>query len=134
MQGPELGSRPGRPRAAAGREILQRADWRQNDRQAHILAQDLGARVDVLDIAQHTRTERDGVERAPVALQRRLGLGAAHQIVPASPGQFTPRWLDELVQDSVLQVFVHSSPPCARHVARHVACARTRMKHTRAGW
>ena len=67
----------------------------------------------MLDVAQDAGTEGDGVERAAVALQRGLGLGAAHQVVPAALGQIAPRRRDELVQDGVLQVFVHSSPPKA---------------------
>src|SRR5213083_3060036 len=51
-----------------------------------------------VDVAQHARPEGDRVEGQPVAAQRRLGLGGAHQVVPLPGGQAVLRGADDLVQ------------------------------------
>ena len=112
------------PKAAAARvgatpprshHVLQRADRRQDHRQAQLLAQDLAARVDLLDVAQHARAEGQRVDGDAVAHIGRLRLGAAHQVVPGAARDVAPRRLHELVQDRVLQLLLHSTNPRVLH-------------------
>ena len=63
-------------------KAFQRADRTQHDRQAQLVAEHFRRGIDLADVAQHARPERDRVERHAVAPQRRLGLGAADDIVP----------------------------------------------------
>ena len=67
---------------AAGIEDLERADRRDHDRQAQFAAEYLGGGVDLGDIAQHPRPERDLVERHAVAAHGGLGLRGADDIIP----------------------------------------------------
>ncbi len=98
--------------AAARLEGFQRTDRRQHHRQADLLAQDLGRRIDLADVAQHARPEGDRIERHAVAPQRRLGLGAADQVIPDVGVELELRRFDDLVQryEFVLQAACHGPP------------------------
>ena len=107
--------------------------------------------VDVGDVAQHARAERDGVERRPVAPQRRLALGRADQVAPDVAVELRPRRRDEFVQALVVAGRSRSgaalrasiSPPFGcRHQARqsgqtargsHAAMRRRRSGERLAG-
>ena len=93
----ELGGRPGRAGGAVGIEGLQRADRRQNGRDAQLLAEEGGRRIDGRDVDQDARPERDLVEGEPVPPQRRLRLRAADQVVPGALIQLPTRLLDDLL-------------------------------------
>ena len=68
--------------AGAWIKDLERADRRDHYRQPQFAAKQLGGRIDLRDVAQHARAERDLVERHAVAAHGRLGLGSADDIVP----------------------------------------------------
>ena len=89
-------ARDGRTRS--GIEHLQRADRRQHDRQAQFAAEHLDRRVDLGDVAQHARPERNLVERHAVAAHGRLGLGGADDIVPGVLIEVRARLAHELVK------------------------------------
>jgi hypothetical protein len=116
VQHTECGGRARRRLAAAGHHVLQRADGRQDHRQAQLLAQHRGAGIDSLDVAQDARAEGEGVDGETVPLLGGLGLGAAHQVVPRALWEVAPRRRDELVQDGKVRVSVHSgvSPQAPR--------------------
>ncbi len=84
--------------AGAGIEQFERADRRQHHRQAQFAAEQLDRRVDLGDVAQHARPERDLVERHAVAAQRGLGLGGADDVVPGILVEVGARLAHELVQ------------------------------------
>ena len=94
----EFGRRLDHRLGAAGMKAFQRADRTQHDRQPQLVAQHFGRGVDLADIAQHAGPERDEVERHAVAPQRRLGLGAADDIIPIVLVQIGARFGDELMQ------------------------------------
>ena len=98
--------------AAARLEGFQRADRRQHHRQADLAAKDLRRGIDGRDVAQHARLEGDRIERHAVAPQRRLGLGAADQIVPDIGAEPDLRRLDDLVQrrEFAFQAARHGPP------------------------
>jgi hypothetical protein len=79
------------------------------------VAQQLGAGIHLLDIAQHARPESQRIERHAVAQVSGFRLGAAHQVVPGLAREVAPRRRDELVQNGVLQLLVHSNFLYRRH-------------------
>ena len=85
-------------RGAAGMEAFQRADRAQHDRQPQLAAEHFGRSIDLADVAQHARPERDRVERHPIAPQRRFGLGAADDVIPIVLIEVLPGLGDKLVQ------------------------------------
>ena len=78
-------------RGAAGIEDFERADRRQHDRQAQLAAEQLDRRIDLGDVAQHPRPERDLVQRHAVAPHGGLGLGGADDVVPGVLVEIGPR-------------------------------------------
>ena len=54
--------------------------------------------IDLADVAQHPRPERESVERHAVAPQRCFGFGAADDVVPIVLVQVLPRLGDDLMQ------------------------------------
>ncbi len=78
----EFGRRLDHRLGAAGVKALQRPDRAQHDRQAQLASEHFDGWIDLADVTQNARPERDGVERHAVAPQRRLGLDAADDIVP----------------------------------------------------
>ena len=115
VQDAEARGRPRRRGAARCHHVLQRADGRQDHGQAQLLAEHLGARVDLLDVAQDARAEGQRVEGDAVAHVGRLRLGAAHQVVPGPARDVAPGRRKELVQDGVLQLLLHSATPRVLH-------------------
>jgi hypothetical protein len=79
-------------------EAFQGADRAQHDRQPQLAAQKFGRDVDLADVAQYARSERDGVQRHAVSAQGRLGFDAADDIVPGVLVEILPRLGDDLVQ------------------------------------
>ena len=79
-------------------EALERADRREHHRQAQLAAELADRGVDLADVAQHARPERDRVERHAVAPQRGLALDAADDVVPVVLVEVLPRLGDDLVQ------------------------------------
>ena len=94
----EFGRRLDHRLGAAGMKAFQRADRAKHDRQPQLLAEHFGRGIDLADVAQHARPERDRVERHAVAPQRRLGLGAADDVVPIVLVEIGAGFGDELVQ------------------------------------
>ena len=84
-------------------EHLERADWRQHDRQSQLAAEHLDRSVDFGDIAQYARTESDLVQRHAVATHRGFGLGGPDNVVPLILVEVRARLMDELVK--VLELF-----------------------------
>ena len=95
--------------AAARGEGLHRADRREHHRDAHGPPEERRADVDLRHVAEHARPERDRVEGQPIAAERRLGLGAADQIVPLAGGEAVLRRADDLVQglEAVIESRAH---------------------------
>ncbi len=83
---------------AAGVKAFQRADRAEHDRQPQLVAEHFDRSIDLADVAQHARPERDRVERHAVAPQRRLGLGAADDIIPIVLIEIGAGFGDEFVQ------------------------------------
>ena len=79
-------------------EALERADRREDQRQPHLAAELAGRGIDIADVAQDARAERQGLQRHAVAPQRRLGLRAADDVVPVVLVEVLPRLGDDLVQ------------------------------------
>ena len=79
-------------------EAFQRADRAKHDRQPQLAAEHFDRRIDLADVAQHARPERNRVERHAVAPQRRLGLGAADDIVPIVLIEIGAGFGDDFVQ------------------------------------
>ena len=94
----EFRRRLGDGRGAFGMEAFQRADRTQQHRQLELAAEDFRRGVDLADVAQHARPERDGVERHAVAPQRRFGLDPADDVVPGILIEVLPRLVDDFVQ------------------------------------
>ena len=82
MRGAECADRAHHAGAGAGIEQLQCADRRQHHRQPQLAAEHLDRGIDLGDIAQHPRPERDLVQRHAVAAHGGLGLGGADDVVP----------------------------------------------------
>ena len=131
VQGAEARRGPRRRRAAARHHVLQRADRRQDHRQPQLLAEHLGARVDLLDVAQHARTEGQRVDGRAVPHIGRLRLGAAHQVVPGAARDVALGRREELVQDRVLQLLLHSPNPRVPMPCRGRAGAKHHSQPTR---
>ena len=104
-----------RRHAALRREILQRADRRQDHRQFQLQPQQRAARVDMLDVAQHARPEGDGVERDAIALLRGLRLRAADDVVPRALGHVALGQRHELMENGIVHAFLHPSVPRISH-------------------
>ena len=94
----EFAGRLDHRRGALGMEAFQGADRTQHDRQPQLAAEKFGRGIDLADVAQHARPERDGIERHAVSSQRRLGLDAADDVVPGVLIEVLPRLGDDLVQ------------------------------------
>ncbi len=88
-------------------EQFERADRRQHHRQPHSAAERFDRRIDLGDIAQYPRPERDLVERHAVAAHRGLGLGGADDVVPIILVEVGARFPNEFVQ--VLELFAASA-------------------------
>ena len=69
-----------------------------HDRQPHLAAELLDRRIDLGDVAQHPRPERDLVQRHAVAAHGGLGLGGADDVVPGILVEVGARLADEFVQ------------------------------------
>ena len=82
----------------AGLEQFERADRRDHHRQPHPAAELLDGSIDLRDVAQHARPERDLVERHAVAAHGGLGLGGADDVVPGVLVEVGARLADQLVQ------------------------------------
>ena len=74
--------------AAFGDDVLHRTDRRKHDRELELLAQQGRAGIDVLDIAQHARAEREAIERQAILVKGRLGFRAAHEVIPGARRKF----------------------------------------------
>ncbi len=83
---------------ARGVKAFQRADRRQHHRQAQLAPELVHRRIDLADVAQHPRPERDLVERHAVAPQRGLAFDPADDVVPVVLVQVLPGLGDDLVQ------------------------------------
>ena len=94
----EFAGRLDHRRGALGMKAFQRADRAEHDRQPQLAAENFGRGIDLADVAQHARPERDRIERQAVAPQRRLGFDAADDIVPVVLVEILPRLGDDLVQ------------------------------------
>ena len=90
------------PAAAVRIEHLQRADRGQDGRDAQLLAQEGGRRIDVGDVDQDARSECDAVEGEPIPTECRLRFRAADQVVPRALIQATAGFPNEfLVADEI---------------------------------
>ena len=98
MGGAELADAAHHRSSARGIEDFQRADRRQHHGQSQLAAEAFDRRVDLGDIAQHARAERDLVQRHAVAAHGGLGLGGADDIVPGVLVEVGARLAHELVQ------------------------------------
>ncbi len=98
MGGTELADAAHYSSGARGIEDFQRADRGQHDRQPHLAAEAFDCRVDLGDIAQHARPERDLVQRHAVAPHRGLGLGGADDVIPGIPVEVGAGLAHELMQ------------------------------------
>ena len=85
-------------RRRARMEAFERADRRQHHRHPQLAAEPFDRGVDLADVGQDARPERDGVERHAVAPQRGLGLGRADDVVPVVLAEVLARLGDELMQ------------------------------------
>ena len=94
----EFGGRLDHRLGAAGMEAFQRTDRAKHDRQAQLAAEHLDRRIDLADVAQHARPERDGVERHAVAPQRGFGLHAADDVIPVVLIEILAGFGDDFVQ------------------------------------
>src|SRR5215472_12722932 len=94
----ELGGRLGDRCAAARLKAFERADRRQQYRDAQFAAEQAGAGVDLRDVAEHPRAEGQRIERHAVARDARLGLRGTDQVIPCVPVEVGARRLDEFVQ------------------------------------
>ena len=83
---------------SAGIEQFERADRRDHHRQPHPAAELFDGSVDLGDVAQHARPERDLVERHAVAAHGGLGLGGADDVVPGILVEVGARPADQFVQ------------------------------------
>ena len=79
-------------------KALQRADRSEHDRQAKLAAEPAHHGVDLADVTQDTRPERDRVERHAVPAQRGLGFRPADDVVPVVLVEVLPGLGDDLVQ------------------------------------
>ena len=117
VQRAERGRGPRRRQSAGRNDVLQRADRRQDHGQPHVVAEHLRTGARLLHVAQHARAEHDLVDGHAIALERRLGLAAAHQVVPGLVRDVGLRRAVELVQD-LEGVLRHVSPPFLVAVGR----------------
>ena len=86
-------------RQGTGRmEAFQRSDRGEHDREPELAPEVAHRGIDVADVAQHPRPERDGVERHAVAPQRCFGFGAAYDVVPIVLVKVLPRLGDDFMQ------------------------------------
>jgi hypothetical protein len=131
VQSPEASRGPRRRRAAARHHVLQRADRRQDHGQPQLLAEHLGAGIDLLDIAQNARAEGQRIDGRAVPHIGRFRLGAAHQIVPGAARNIAAGRREELVQDRVLQLLLHSPNPRVPMPCRGRAGARRTIANRR---
>ncbi len=88
---------------APGSNSFERADRRDHHRQAQLAAEQLDRGVDMADVAQHARPERDLVERHAVAAQVVSVSARADDVVPGILVEVGARLAHELVQ--VLELF-----------------------------
>jgi hypothetical protein len=116
--GAEGGRRASRRQRPIGGEVLQRADRRQQHRQAELVAQQFAATIDLRDVAQHPRPKGDGIQRQSVALVGRLGFGRAHQIVPMLGRQGGARRRHEFMEDQDFGIVSHGRGPRGRSPRR----------------
>ena len=89
---------------ALGIDTLERADRRQHHRQPHLAAKTFDRGVDLGDVAQHARPERDLVKRHAVAAHGGFGLGGADDVIAGILVEIGAGFPDELVK--VLEFFV----------------------------
>ena len=85
-------------RRARRMEAFERADRREDQRQPHLAAELHGRGIDVADVAQDARAERERLQRHAVAPQRGLGLRSADDVVPVVLVEVLPRLGDDLMQ------------------------------------
>ena len=83
---------------ALGVKTFQRADRAQHDRQPQLAAENFSRDVDLADVPQYARPERDRVQRHAISSQRGLGLDAADDVVPGVLVEILSRLGDDLVQ------------------------------------
>ena len=72
----------------------------------------------MLDVAQHAWPESNRVERDVIALLRGLRLRSADDVVPRPLGDVALGQRDELVENGVLQAFLHAGVPRAYRCRR----------------
>ncbi len=106
--------------AAAGREALQAADRRQEDRQAEGPAHEAATHADRRDIAADARPEGQTVERQAVAKVGGFRLRRARQIVPGGVGQVDPRPLGQFLQGQEFGGLVAGGAQLGAGLAGHV--------------
>ena len=90
-----LGDRRGAP---SGWKLSSEPTGHSNTAAAELAAENVRRGVDLADVAQHARAECDGVERHPIAPQRRFGFDAADDVIPGVLVQILPRLVDDLMQ------------------------------------
>ena len=117
-------------------KAFQRADRRQHDRQAQLAPELADRGIDLADVAQHPRPERDRVERHAVAPQRGLALGPADDVVPVVLVQVLARLGDDLMQiEKIARIgrrvvdgrFARMSRSCMKEPNRAGGRARARI-------
>ncbi len=79
-------------------KAFQRADRAQDDRQPQLAAENFRRDVDLADIAQHARPERNRIERHAVTPQRRFGLDGADDVIPGVLIEIGAGAVDDFVQ------------------------------------
>ncbi len=98
VRGPERVDGAHHRLGAGGVKALERADRRKHHREPKRASELAHRGIDLADVAQHPRPERDRVERHAVAPQRGLGFGAPDDVVPIVLIEVLPRLGDDLMQ------------------------------------
>jgi hypothetical protein len=84
--------------SSARSEKKQRTSRRQQQRQSQPPSEPFDRGIHSADVAQHAGSEGDGVQRQPIAPERGLGLGPAHQGVPNFSTEILASLPDNFVQ------------------------------------
>ena len=95
---PELLRRLDGSGASFGRKIFKAANGGKDDRQTQRAPQELGRRIDMAHVAQHSWPKGDRIERKPIPPDRRFGFGSADDVVPVVLIEFLARLLDQFVE------------------------------------
>ena len=120
-----MGGIVGRERAA-GRDAGEVAHRRQHNRNAQLGSKERGGGIDLADVTEHTRAQRQAIVGLTVARQGRLGLRAAADIVPDILRQCLVACLDDLVIGMIDRAEVQP----VRHRPKLPARARSRVLHS----